>query len=60
MYQAGERDVDLASGSEWMNVAKTVREIDVAKVNDAKEDIDNLLVFVSLYPDFLFADQLLP
>lgn len=31
-------------------MAKTVREIDEEKIKDAKEDIDNLLVFVSPSP----------
>ena len=31
----------------WAAMAKEVREFDVEKVNECKEDIDTLLVFVS-------------
>ena len=38
----------LTSATGWTVMAKTVRDIDEGKVKDCKEDIDTLLVFVSL------------
>lgn len=42
------RYVQAASRATWEGMAKTVREVDEAKVGDCKDDIDTLLVFVSI------------
>ena len=34
----------------WAAMAKEVRDFDVEKMSDCKDDIDTLLVFVSLSP----------
>ena len=37
----------------WSNLAKALQEVDRAKIQDCKEDIDTLLVVVSLHFDLL-------
>ena len=50
-----EANADASSGARsannfgWSNLAKALQESDVAKIQDCKEDIDTLLVVVSLY-----------
>lgn len=45
--------MEVSSSSGWQSIASTVRNVDEDKIRDAKEDIDNLLVFVSFVPSVL-------
>ena len=47
-FTTGIRYVEVLPPSGWQTMAKNVREIDEDKVRNCKEDIDTLLVFVSL------------
>lgn len=48
MLQDRLRYAEVAPPTGWQTMDKTVREIDENKVRDCKEDIDTVLVFVSL------------
>ena len=39
-------DISESVDSGWAAIARTIREVDVQKIGDYKEDIDTLLVFV--------------
>ncbi|EKM53489.1 uncharacterized protein PHACADRAFT_59286, partial [Phanerochaete carnosa HHB-10118-sp] len=39
----------------WQSMAKTVRDVDVQKIEDCKDDIDTLLVFAGLFSAVLTA-----
>lgn len=43
-----QNNIDPAEADPWTKVAKILREYDEEKIKDCKEDIDTLLVFVSL------------
>ena len=45
MEPAPDPSEDVESG--WASIARTIQEVDVQKIQDYKEDIDTLLVFVS-------------
>lgn len=47
---------DIADDTEsgWAAIAKSIREVDEQKVKDYKEDIDNILIFVSGATAFFF------
>ena len=44
--QENVRYVTAGTPNGWVAMAKTIRDVDEGKVNDCKEDIDTLLVFV--------------
>ena len=47
------QDGQSRDASGWSTLSKTVRDVDKAKIQDYKEDIDTLLVFVSIVSLFL-------
>ncbi|KAJ3523948.1 hypothetical protein NM688_g8642 [Phlebia brevispora] len=51
----GARDNTKAGASGWSNLARTVREVDEARIRDCKEDIDTLLVFAGLFSAIMTA-----
>ncbi|GJE90494.1 hypothetical protein PsYK624_066320 [Phanerochaete sordida] len=49
------RYVEVQPQNGWQTMAKSVRDIDLEKIQDYKEDIDTLLVFAGLYSAVLSA-----
>ena len=41
--------VEVLPATGWQTMAKTVRDFDEDKIEDTKDDIDTLLVFVCLF-----------